>query len=174
LSVLGPDPTILSVVLAYDTASVAVAHLQTPISQRRKGSFVSSAIGLSGDLGFNRHGTRTHGVYFGIMTFSKANGSFGSILQPSDWILEDFLELGENNEGVVGIREYHVTTSSVFNRKELLHLAKTGKGLHKCSRVEMEVLTHDPFNQMEYRYGRYNLCILPFTATINYVNEFKM
>jgi len=147
---LGPSPTILSVVLAYDTATVAMTHLQTPSAERRAGSPPFSATGLSGDIRLNSRGTRTHGVYFGILTFSKTKTAFASVLQPSDWILEDLLEVGEDNMGV-GFGEYRLATSSIFSRKELLHLAKRGKGLRKCVGGDMEILTHDPFNQMEYR-----------------------
>lgn len=147
---IGPSPTILSLVLAYDIASLALATIES-FSESSIRS-LSTNQGLSGDIHFNSKGLRSEGVFFGLTALPKSQNLSATFLQPSDWILEDLLHLQMGLNGIeVTIGEYQIATSSVLSKEELIQAGNKVGGRKQCSKMEMEVLARDPFNQMEYK-----------------------
>ena len=58
----------------------------------------------------------------------------------------------ETIEGQYLITEYNVATSSMLTKDELLRFSKIKGNSSYCHSHSMEVLTHDPFNQMKEVY----------------------
>lgn len=109
--------------------------------------------GLSGEIGFDSRGFRRDGVFFGVSAVPDLASPTVTLLQPSTWILEDTISIMETIEGQFLIQDYEVATSSVLHGEELRSLAKQSKTVVEgCGEHVMNLITHDPFNQMPYNY----------------------
>jgi hypothetical protein len=132
-------------VLAYDSAWLSVLAVRHSISLPWRG--------LSGEIRFDGVGYRSEGVFFGVSAVPDLSSPSVTLLQPSTWILEDTTTLTETLEGQVLIRDYEVATSSLLTAEELRGLANGTKVKEEqCADHVLNIITHDPFNQMPYNY----------------------
>jgi len=75
-----------------------------------------------------------------------------TLLQPSTWILEDTIAVTETLEKQFYIREEVVSTATILHADDLRHIADKSKKDVGCVEHIMNVITHDPYNQMAYNY----------------------
>ncbi|OXA53920.1 hypothetical protein Fcan01_10889 [Folsomia candida] len=132
---------------AYDATTLAVNQIN--------GIFNAKKIshGLSGLIEFDeRTGSRVgEGIFFGVTALdrNKSIEKIVTLLQPSNWVLENIISISKSSESVIS----QPGTSTTFTRAELVNLANRSRHEMGCDKHILHVTTYDPFSQAAYEHS---------------------